>query len=240
MYIEQHMRAQDIANIFGVSAYTILSRLREENIAIRSKGFGFNVQSPIKMSGEQYQFFDGLLLGDGSIVRRKNTERFRNDFLSCAFKHKEFAQYIKDKLQLKPNVNKKVHYSDRYKGGSCVQYGILSSNNTLYTEERDRWYPNGKKVIPEDFRFTPISMNIFYIGDGYVKKQVYKNTIHFCTQSFTKDNLQILVDHFDNIGIKVSVQKNNELRLSSYHAQDFLDYIGDCPVDCYRYKWNLV
>lgn len=51
--------------------------------------------------------------------------------------------------------------------------------------------------------------------------------------------MKILDSHFHNIGIRATIQSDGEIRLSSYCAQDFLNYIGSCPVDCYKYKWNL-
>ena len=125
----------------------------------------YNKNPKINFSKEQYEFFDGFILSDGSLSGGlKSDGRFRNYYISAAFRHKEFAEYILLSLGLKNNVHRKVHKSNRYKGGRCVQYGITSEANTLFTSEKKRWYPNGTKIIPKDFRFSPISMNIAYLG----------------------------------------------------------------------------
>ena len=31
----------------------------------------------------------------------------------------------------------------------------------------------------------------------------------------------------------------NRISILTKSTKDFLNYIGDCPVSCYQYKWNL-
>ena len=119
----------------------------------------------------------------------------------------------------------KVHKSARYKSGQCEQYGILSSPNILFTKERDRWYPNGIKVVPGDCRLTPKSFNIMYLGDGYIVRQNSTKSIYIATQSFTKENLKIIIDHLYSINIKSSIMKDNQISISSYNTLDFINYI---------------
>jgi len=239
MYIVQHMRIIDIAKAYGfLSSDPIRRELKRHGIKIRKRGSGFNVKKEFVPSTEQYNFFDGLIASDGSICRRnKLANRYSqgNDFLSCAFKYKEFAEYIKNYLELTQKVTKKVHKSERYKSGECTQYGILSSANTFYTKERDRWYPKGTKVVPKNFRFCPVSMNIFYLSDGTLNK----NTIYLCTQSFTKKNLEdTLIRWIKEIDIECWATKDNQICIPSRCVNKFLCFVGECPVDCYKYKWK--
>ena len=160
---------------------------------------------------------------------------YKNAKISCGFKHKEFAVYINDFLDLGGNVHKKIHVSDRYKTGQCVQFGLMSKNNILFTNERQRWYPNGKKIIPEDFRFSPVSMNIVYLSDGHLDKY----HIILSTQSFDRESIErLLIEKLREIKIECWITKNNEIYIASKSVADFLNYIGPCPVECYRYKWG--
>jgi len=241
IYVNNHKRIVDIANIYEVSPCVITRHLTESGVTIRKRGFGFNVAPEKKLTNTQYEFFDGLMLSDGSICRRKSLKGRHtrgNDFLSCAFKHEEFAKYIKSQLELKPEVHNKIHVSGRYKSGQCEQFGILSSPNIFFTKERDRWYPEGIKLIPRDCRITPTSLNIMYLGDGYIRKDKDNKSIYLSTHSFVKGDLKIITDYLYSVNIKSKIQADNQIRISSYNTQDFLNYIGDCPVECYRYKWK--
>jgi hypothetical protein len=44
----------------------------------------------------------------------------------------------------------------------------------------------------------------------------------------------------NNIHCSVTMgEKRYRLRLSSKSFKSFYDFIGDCPVDCYDYKWEI-
>ena len=241
-YVGEHKRMSDIAKSLNVGVCVIRRHLRESGVAIRKRGWGYNVLPEKKLTAEQHEFFDGLMLSDGSVARKSslnNRHSQGNDYLSCAFKHEEFAEYIKSQLSLTPEVHRKVHTSDRYKSGFCVQYGILSSANIFFTQERDRWYPEGIKIIPKDCRMTPASFNIMYLGDGYITKNSPKRkAIYICLNAFKREDTQLVVDHLASVNIKSAICTSGEVRISSYNTADFLDYIGPCPVECYKYKWD--
>lgn len=241
-YVDGHKRVSDIAKSLNVGVSIIRRHLQESGVTMRKRGWGYNVLPEKQLTVNQYEFFDGLMLSDGSIARRgvlNHRHSQGNDYLSCAFKYMEFAEYIKSQLSLAPEVHRKVHISDRYKSGYCVQYGILSSANIFFTQERDRWYPEGVKIIPKDCRLTPTSLNIMYLGDGYITKDSPKRkAIYICLHSFEREDIQLVIDHLDSINIKASIYASGEVRISSYNTADFLDYIGPCPVECYKYKWD--
>ena len=240
MYINQHMTMNEIAVRLSTYIKDIRKNIKENNIPIRKRGFGFNVKQELILSSKQYEFLDGLMLSDGSICRRnslKGRKTQGNDFLSCAFKHKEFADYINNFLSLGSEVRLKNHISDRYKSGNCFQYSLLSKPNVFFTKERDRWYPDGKKVIPADFRFTPTSMNIAYLGDGYIKRDAKQ--VRLCTNAFNIEVINNLIKQFLDIGIIAKISGRNEIYMNYDNSIKFLQYIGDCPVECYKYKWNI-
>lgn len=112
----------------------------------------------------------------------------------------------------------------------------------LFNEERKRWYPDGKKVIPKDFRFSPISLNIWYLGDGSRSGNA-KNArrgILLCSDAFSKENLEETIIMFLlKLGIECWVTKRNQVKISNSSAPKFLEYIGECPIGCYEYKWDI-
>ena len=47
------------------------------------------------------------------------------------------------------------------------------------------------------------------------------------------------MDKIIKLGIIAKIGMRNEIRISAYSVKDFLNYIGECPVNCYRYKWKV-
>lgn len=167
-------------------------------------------------------------------------QKNRNALINCKFKYEEFANYINEKLNLKCKVKKYTHRSDRYKNGYCEMYSVYSELNALFTEERNRWYMDGKKIIPNDFRFSPTSMNVMYLGDGHLLKKKSFRCVNLCTNAFEKSNIEmVILKKLHNVGIDAYINKNNVIRMNTSNSIKFLKYIGECPVECYRYKWDI-
>jgi len=237
LYITKHMRMIDVAKEFGVCTDTIRRDLNKYNIQIRKRGYGFLVHPEIKYSPEQLEFFDGLTVSDGNLAKPKQGRAFKNSFVSCKFKYEEFAEYINEYLDFKCKVKMYRHYSERYKKGYCDNYNLYSQNNIFFTKELSRWYPaGGEKIVPMDFRFSPISINIMYLGDGFITS----GGAVLCTNSFTESNLNdTFVQWFAQIGIMCAVKTGNKLYFNMENTRKFLEYIGECPVKCYEYKWKV-
>lgn len=187
----------------------------------------------IQFTNEQYQFFDGLVAGDGSLVKRRNKKS--NVSLSIAGKYKGFIEYIRDYLQLDTSICHNIVLNDRYIDGSIQEYRV-SKCNFLFNGEHNRWFKEYKKIIPQDFRFSPISMLILFLSDGCSSN----NMMTISLNSFDVDNIRNTIGiGLSNIGIKYSIRKDSVLYIKRKHSLDFLKYIGMCPLKCYNYKWNI-
>lgn len=237
LYVIKDMKTTEIAKMFNSKPQTVSKYLKLNEIKIKGIKY-YNIRDEICFNNEQYEFFDGLMISDGSLYINNSGGRKRNALLSCAFKYKEFSNYINKFLNLNGNIHKKIHKSDRYKSGLCVQYGLMSQNNILFTKERQRWYPNDKKIIPRDFRFSPISMNIMYLSDGYLIRKKGYWSVRLCTNAFERDNIDIIINHLKNVNIYAHITPDNQIMMNTLNSKKFLDYIGDCPVKCYKYKWG--
>lgn len=236
LYIVKDLKISDISSIYGFKSDSIIRRrLKEFNIPI--KGIRHYLIKPeIQFTQEQYEFFDGLMAGDGGLDRRIAKCHNRNAYINCRFKYKEFAEYINNFLNLEHNVRLYVHKSNRYKNGFCENYTLRSQNNTLFTKEQKRWYPYDKKIIPGDFRFSPISMNVLYLCDG---NAATKGGRYIFTNAFEKSNIEsVLIKQIHDINIDCWVGKNLEIYIPKHDSVKFLEYIGSCPIKCYEYKWD--
>lgn len=108
----------------------------------------------------------------------------------------------------------------------------------FFTTQRPRWYPNGTKSVPKDIQLTPIVCLYWYLGDGglHYCKSKFKG-VRLCTNAFLISDIDFLRGKLLDLGFRSFREKKGVIGLSPIQARNFLGYIGDCPVDCYRYKW---
>ena len=91
-------------------------------------------------------------------------------------------------------------------------------------------------MLPQDFVVTPTSLNILYLCDGKLHKS---DAISLCVESFDKNTIEnILIDQISKIGINCWIDKRNRVYVSSSHKDKFLNFIGSCPINCYKHKWD--
>jgi len=84
-------------------------------------------------------------------------------------------------------------------------------------------------------------------GSSYQRRKSNKTkqiTITLCTECFTKENQQMLVDKINKeYGFKCTVVVSNDgtgwrIRLPQSQTALFYDIIGKCPVPSMEYKWK--
>jgi hypothetical protein len=73
---------------------------------------------------------------------------------------------------------------------------------------RQRWYPQGIKIIPKDFKITPLSLYHWYIGDGSFFQDHRERKIILYTNGFTKEDVDWVREQF----LKIDVKFNLNLR----------------------------
>ncbi|GAH48227.1 unnamed protein product, partial [marine sediment metagenome] len=102
-----------------------------------------------------------------------------------------------------------------------------------------KWYPNRKKIVPRDIKLTPLTVRQWYIGDGcLVPHNSGRSHIILCTEGFPIADVKWLADKLINLGFKATQYVSNISHISVYSTEDFLNYLGPCPVKDYKYKWN--
>lgn len=94
--------------------------------------------------------------------------------------------------------------------------------------------------MPRDLKLTPLVCRQWYIGDGCLKKPRRGGPyITLATDAFPVLSVKWLVGQLVNLRFRATRWKSeNEISISAYSTKDFLDYIGECPVECYQYKWD--
>jgi len=173
------------------------------------------------------------LLGDGCIALISSySARF-----SYGSKYFEYCEYVSNTLEsfgIKQSGKISKHTND---WGTYYQYKTKS-----YPELKNiynKFYPNGKKIIPENLKLTSLTCRQWYIGDGSLKHpKDSKPAIVLSTDCFSIFDVNYLVKYLSILKIKATRQKNNRIRIWACSVKDFLGYIGNCPINCYQYKWK--
>jgi hypothetical protein len=110
---------------------------------------------------------------------------------------------------------------------------------------RKKWYPDGIKIIPNDLILTRTICLYWYIGDGGLI-QNYKNEttseLILNTNSFSSQEIDnILLPQMILYNAYKRPKKNGYVIVIPRKSINlFFDFIGECPIDEYKHKWNVL
>lgn len=233
----EKLSTYQIGHICGVSPHTICYFLKKYSIKIRSIGERHHLSTGnhCSLSPKAIEWIDGELLGDGCLFPiSKYSARFH-----YGSKYNEYINYVSNtlcdfgirrtgKIGLRKNAN--FHKIYQYVSKGYIELKLIY----------EKWYPNGKKIVPEDLELTPLVCKQWYIGDGSLcNNEIVRSNIMLYTYCFTIDCVEYLVKQLNKLGFKSTRQPSrNMIHISTKSTLDFLKYIGDCPVECYQYKWD--
>ena len=179
---------------------------------------------------------DGFLLGDGGINANFASKVAR---LYCGQQYEEFAKYM---------MNHFIIYNPSYTDQLCssMSSGIRYDGRTKFHpdiyNQYLRWYGqnNKNKQPPDDVRITPISVMLWYLGDGSIVQTKDSITLRLSTDGFLPERNEMLVNKLKEKGIDCSRNNDNRIRINNNSIGIFFDFIGrKSPVACYDYKFNL-
>lgn len=191
------------------------------------------------LSQEAIDWIYGELLGDGCLIKVSSfSARF-----AYGSQYPEYIKYVRDTLKsFGIEQAGKINTYNHTKYNSCIySYSSLSYPELLTI--REQWYPEDKKIVPRDIVLTSLVCRQWYIGDGSLMSSNKTNgRMLLCTCGFTAYDVNWLVKQLRKLGYWANRRKgNNTVSIKSRGARktvrDFLNYIGECPVECYKYKW---
>lgn len=237
-YINKKISAPVIANMAKCSEKIIYTRLKKLNIKRRISST-YQTHAPVNLIKEQKELINGELLGDGCLTSSKGN--LNSSFAYCT-KNRKYLEWLINELNILDFSDIKEKRQMRW--NLSITFMTYTASNPTLTEIHKKWYrwelkKNGKygfvKHIPNDLKLTPIVCRSWYIGDGHRPK--YGGLI-VATDDFDKNEIEkILIKQLKNKGIDCWVTKYNKLYIPADSKQTFLDYIGECPVESYKYKW---
>lgn len=126
----------------------------------------------MKLTKQQISVLIGVVLGDGFLQKtgeknarlRLEHSQKQNDYV--LWKGNIFGRLF----QSKPNYLERIHPKSKATYSYCRWQ---SSATPAFGKWRKYFYPNGKKIIPndiEDFLKEPITLAVWYMDDGYFNK----------------------------------------------------------------------
>lgn len=238
---EEKLSPGQIAKLCGVHQVTIWRWLITFNIPRRSVSEGRHLSkgNHCNLSQEAIDWISGELLGDASLHSSSNWSAG----FSYASKYEEYINYISDTLKsfgIKRSGKICKRYSADSKGNYHYSYNYSSLRYAELLTFYEKWYPNGKKIIPKNLELTPLTLRQHYIGDGYLgHRKIYRPYILLCTCGFSMPDVEWLTKQLIDLGFKATRwASNNSIGISTHSVKDFLNYIGTCPVKCYQYKFD--
>ena len=239
-YSKEKLSTIKIAKICNVHSITICRWLNRFDIPIRSRGEATHLASGnhCNLSEKAIEWINGELLGDG-YMQSYSSKSARIGYSS---KYLEYCKYVSNTLKLFGieqigNINECYH-----KKMNCYTYRYTSRSYAELLPVFKQWYPKGKKIVPKDIKLTPLTIRQWYIGDGFLKNRMRKHGrphIVLYTDGFLISDVKWLVGRLIKLKFKATRWlSRNVICLSVNSTKDFFDYIGNCPISCYQYKFN--
>lgn len=254
-YIIEKKSTTDIAkesiNMFGfsISPATIYKDLMNNHVPMRSKSESVSMASGgldknvAYMSESVTEWTDGFLLGDGYINFRKPTfasARFRIDSTE-----KEWVDYGMSGLAPYSPREPKLYDNVTERRPNPIWMTQTLMHPDITTQAR-RWYsgPDQTKKIPVDVRITPISVMLWYLGDGsfHYEEDGNMSILRLATCAFDKKDLEEIVIpklKAHNIDCYIDDYKN-DIHIRAESIKDFFNFIGwKSPIACYDHKFAV-
>lgn len=180
---------------------------------------------------------DGFLLGDGNIAANKGMVLSAR--LQCGVEYEEFSKFL-----MKPFYNyatTTASYKHTGMSSGFMWVGQSKYHPDLYIQY-DRWYKNDIKQPPDDVRITPVSVMMWYLGDGSVVVNEKNNSImlRLSTDGFSPERVEFLSSKLQEKEIECHRNNDNRIMIDARGIPKFFEFIGrKSPVACYSYKFEL-
>lgn len=202
-HFEAGRRVPEVANAMGIGLTTLYAwhRLWRENATQRLlKRPETHALMPLTR-GEK-EVLDGLMLGDGCLSLGRHS---RNPCLQITRASRDLAylHWTADVFhaRLTESAINVRDIPDRRTQKTYESARLRTRCDQAFLAERDRWYPNGMKAVPEDLALSAVSVAVWFADDGSVTRSSRRSPeIKFATHGFLESEVrrlsQLLVDRY--------------------------------------------
>jgi len=222
---------KEAAIYFSVSERTISRTLKKYNLSYYDLKYGDFDPSLFPTDA-----IVGSLLGDGMIDK---TNRFR---FGQTVSRKEYVAYIYDNL--KPLSKNFFKETSKNKKTNKIYYSwrMYTCRHNVFKCLREKWYPNGGKIIPRDLKLTPIIFAHWMVQDGSNNQS--KKSFRLSTNCFKKDDVKFLIEILKrdlNIISTMNFQKEQPtIHIGAYEYLKTMSLLKPLVIwDCFKYKIDI-
>lgn len=197
----------------------------------------------LDITPEIHEVIEGLVLSDGFLTLKKGN-RYPSFGLDQSYAHKEYCEYIADLFQIPRDA---ITTRDKYLKTTKKIYSICNirtNSSPIWESYYQRWYPFGRKILPKDFKMSPLNLLTGFIGDGCLSISSQNSNIYYriflCFMRFSRESMEeILFPQLKDIGINCSINARNMIGFASKSSvKAFYEYIAPNNIKCYDYKFN--
>ena len=236
-YEKEKLSTYQIAKLCEVGKTSINRWLTRLEIAKRSTSESTHLAicNHSNISQKAREWICGELLGDGCLQTRSS----RSAVFQYGSKYLEYTEYIRDTLKsFGINQAGKI-YKRHHKELNYYSYSYCSRSYIELLKIYKRWYPKVKKIVPKNIVLTSLTCRQWYIGDGsLVRHKRGKPYIVLATNGFSILSVKQLVKQLRELGFGATRRPSvNTINISTRSTKEFLNYIGESPTNCYRYKF---
>jgi hypothetical protein len=191
----------------------------------------------------------GSLLGDGSILDRGRFSEThcceqKEMVFELARLFKVFWDFREVVLMKNPSLRIRTHSSPYHLKNFSVEkpiYSIFCPRFPIFYKLREQWYPNGKKIVPEEIldKIGPQALAWWYLGDGTYSSEM--KSLLFCSEGFSSEDNEKLIKVLVRFGFSsAKITQRNRIRLISEDSKKFLPLVAEYIVPSMRYKLGLL
>lgn len=234
---ESGVSANKLSKKYNKNIRSVMDLLRRNNVVIRSISENVNRhlntlnknRESLELSEYLNEFFTGLLCGDGCL--RMNHQAKYPNYIHTD-KNREYIDWLRNTIEAHGIKCSKVWVNKR---SGC--YAFQTERLKAFEELYKIFYPNTTKKQVYDIKITPLILRNWYIGDGHAKKSMdSKNISTAIASKFYCVNIE--KQFKDIFGAECKYHHGSkDYYIPVKYRNNFLDYIGECEVDCYQYKF---
>lgn len=211
-------RVWDIFKKYGISKKTL-----DENKKFKIK------------SQFQEEVLIGTVLGDGCVFKQNQTAIKCRLTLSHSLKQKEY--FLKKYEILKDLIDSdyRIGYQDDKRTNKNYDFIKFQSRpNLLYTDLKEKWYKNGKKIITDEiYKYGEVCLSVIYFDDGYKST----NGFYFALCDYDYNSISMFQNWiFDKFGIKSTLHKGNKLYIPKPMREKFINIVKPFATKDVLYK----
>lgn len=230
-----------LGNKYGYNISTIRYFLIKNKIEIRSVKESvkkFHKKKRIIIDSFLHENLIGWILGDGGMRMSKTSLNPYFNYTDKKYGHIQYVSKILDNYKITYNItHSKISQCYQLQSESLIDfhyyynlfYGYIGLNEN-----------NQKRKILPNIILTPTILLNWYIGDGSSSKQ--NKSFNNRGSISCKYKNEFILKQFNELFDVVKCYKNGECH--TYHFSNkalkkLLEFIGECPVNDYKYKWII-